>query len=543
MSVRRSQDILREHPPKPPPPSTNPNGAQDQIPEERHRKKGVQVDLDTPGLDSKIPLIQLPQDNRLDSEFATELGLLLSNHDIYQFHGCAVKTAVDKKENLVILQQISAAELCTFIEYFCIPFKIRQHFGQQSQVIRSLATETAGRVLASSQFLNRLRPITGLNSVPLPVFNSDGNLHLLPAGYDANHQILTLESISYDEALTKADALKLLKELLIEFPFHEQDKERAISVVFAFILTLFCTHLFSDSTVRPGFLFSANETGSGKSLLAKLGLIPILGCAPTGVAPKDEEEMRKRITTAVLSGRSVLFFDNLKGRLSSPSLEALITSNDWEDRLLGSNRQFNARHQLCVVLTGNDTVVSPDIMRRVFTVEMFNPYADGTERPIKCWLDGNTIKTQYRTKILSACWTLVRDWNQKGRPEPEQWHHDFRPWAAIICGIIEAIGLGSPCGAAILKRSGDRDRADMHELVTGMEPEADYSLETLADVCEKAGIFDRFTALRAEKPGAFRSTFGKYLKKYEGRRFTDNKCFELAGDHKNRTYRITKILC
>jgi hypothetical protein len=367
---------------------------------ERRKPKGVEVNFDELDAESadgnsprteeptqpsaKIPRIQLPQDDRLDSQFAAELGEIFSLKNVFRLAGCAVKVstqAVTGQDNLEVLTAFTSEELVTWAEYHCVPFKFNV---RQQLILRSMPVEVAAKILASEQFLSRLRPIKGLDCVNLPIIRETGKLELLCVGYDAQSQTLTLpNSIRYNQELTVDEAIKFLRELLQEFPFHPEDKDRALSVTIAMILTLFCRHLFEPGTMRPGFLFSANQTGSGKSLLAKLGLVPMLGCAPTGVAPVDEEEMRKRITTTVLTGQTALFFDNFRTKLASAALEALMTSTIWEDRLLGSNKQIKAHHGLTVLLTANDANLSPDMMRRVFAIEMFNQYTDNAERKIK----------------------------------------------------------------------------------------------------------------------------------------------------------------
>jgi hypothetical protein len=488
---------------------------------------------------AKIPRIQTPQDDRLDSEFATELGQILSPHGVYCLYGHAVKVATDD-DNLGVFKQIGVEEFCTLIEDYCVPYRIRHDSGgRRFCVIRSLDTNTARKVLASPHFLRELREVKRLNSVSLPIIRSDGKLELLAPGYDAQSRVLTLGApICYQE-MSLDKAASFFKSLLLEFPFYQPDRLRAVSVVIAQILTLFCAHIFPRGTVRPGFLFTANDVGSGKTLLAKLALIPILGRAPTGTYPQDEPEMRKKITTAVMAGRPEIFLDNTKGNISSASLEALMTTATWSDRILGGNRQVDAQHDLTVILTGNDARVSPDMMRRLFPIELFNRFADSTDRKISSWMDGDTIRDQHRAQILSAAWALVREWDRNRRPEPKTWHHDFRMWTRTICGIIENAGLDTPCSRALLKRSGDRDGADIRLLIRLMLPDTDYTLEQLTAICEANEIFERFRTLREEKsPNAFRSAFGKFLSGYDERIFPSGMTFKIRGTAKHRKYQI-----
>lgn len=249
--------------------------------------------------------------------------------------------------------------------------------------------------------------------------------------------------------------------------------------------------------------------------------------------------MRKKITTAVMAGRPEIFLDNTKGNISSASLEALMTAATWSDRILGGNKQLDAQHDLTVILTGNDARLSPDMMRRLFPVELFNPFADHADRKISSWMDSDTIRNKHRAQILSASWALVREWDCKGRLEPKNWHHDFRTWTRTICGIIESAGLDTPCSRALLRRSGDRDGADIRRLIQLMLPDTDYTLEQLTDICESQEIFERFRTLREEKSlNAFRSAFGKFLSGYDQRIFTSGMTFKITGTAKHRKYLI-----
>jgi hypothetical protein len=489
---------------------------------------------------AKIPRIQTPQDDRLDSEFATELGQILSPHGVYCLYGHAVRVATDD-DNLGVFKQIGAEELCTLIEDYCVPYRIRHGpSGRPFCVIRSLDTSTARRVLVSPHFLSELREVKRLNSVSLPIIRQNGKLELLAPGYDAQSRVLTLGAPICYEEMSLEKAVSFFKSLLREFPFYEPDRLRAESVVIAQILTLFCAHIFPRGTVRPGFLFTANDVGTGKTLLAKLALMPILGRAPTGTYPQDEPEMRKKITTAVMTGRPEIFLDNTKGNISSASLEALMTSATWSDRILGGNRQLDSQHDLTVILTGNDARVSPDMMRRLFAIELFNRFADSADRKINSWMDGDIIRDKHRVQILSAAWALVREWYGNKPPEPKAWHHDFRTWTRTICGIIENAGLDTPCSRALLKRSGDRDGADIRRLIEIMNPEENYTLERLTAICESHELFERFRILKEEKsPHAFRSAFGKFLRRYDERIFPTGMTFTVTGTMKHRRYRIT----
>ena len=90
-----------------------------------------------------------------------------------------------------------------------------------------------------------------------------------------------------------------------------------------------------------------------------------------------------------------------------------------------------------------------------------------------------------------------------------------------------------------LKRSGDRDGADMRRLIQLMSQQIDYTLEDLGTICENHEIFERFSTLKEGKsPSAYRSAFGKFLNGYNQRMFTEGTTFQIVGTPKNRKYRI-----
>ena len=55
----------------------------------------------------------------------------------------------------------------------------------------------------------------------------------------------------------------------------------------------------------------------------------ITGC------PKDDEAWGKKILSQLQAGRSVVIIDNIEGKLYAPTLAAVLTTDSWEDRVLG----------------------------------------------------------------------------------------------------------------------------------------------------------------------------------------------------------------
>ena len=122
--------------------------------------------------------------------------------------------------------------------------------------------------MVSPNFLTRLPYLAALNFVRLPIRRDNGQIQLLAEGYDPFSGIFTVKGSSYDEQFPFAEAKDFISELLSEVCFQPEDEKRGCAIVLAEMLTLFCTHLLPANAVRPGFLFSANAEGSGKTTLA-----------------------------------------------------------------------------------------------------------------------------------------------------------------------------------------------------------------------------------------------------------------------------------
>ena len=243
-------------------------------------------------------------------------------------------------------------------------------------------------MLVCPQFVELLPRITAINNAGFPVIRSTGEVILLPEGYDHETGVLTLSGGSPIVELWDFQmAAGALRSLLEEFCFREEDRDRSLSVALAGILTLCAIHLLPKGSQRPGFLYSANSEGSGKSLLAKLAMISRMGNAPTGCDPEDEQEIRKSIFASALAATPILFMDNVKKHLSSGSLEACMTASVLKGRVLGQSRGIEVQNNVTVFITGNGCTISPDLRRRLLIVELFLREARPEDRKIKNPLD------------------------------------------------------------------------------------------------------------------------------------------------------------
>jgi len=273
--------------------------------------------------------------------------------------------------------------------------------------------------------------------------------------------------------------------------------------------------------------------------LASCCIVPVLGSLPTGVKAKDDDEMRKALTSAIRCGRDVLFLDNLKGQLNSPSLEAFTSAAIWTDRLLGSNEQVTGPNIVTTFITANGLSISPDWRRRSLFVELHLAEERAEDRVYRRVLSVRSLN-ELRPKILAGCWSLVRRWVELGRPQPSKSHSAFPVWAAIIGGVTEAGGFGCPLATSNVAVVADEDGRDMQILTGGMTPSISYTAAEVVNLCRRLNIFDGLVgATDADFGRPQRSAFGKLLARYDNRR-VGNLRFHIAGSGHAKRFRVIR---
>lgn len=491
-------------------------------------------------LNDPRPKIQLPGDNRLLSDFAHDLGKAIQRADIFQRCG-KVFTINERGDGLM---PMTPDALRSWLEKYAVCYRLKSSNGETVQFRRTMSNTDADGVLSSPQFISQLREICRFNPVPMPVRRFDGRIEMLSAGYDEPSKTFTA-----DNAPTVIDGMPLdmakaiLGEMLEEFKFA--DNERSKSVAIAAMLTVYALGILPPKSLRPCFVFLANAEGAGKSLLVKLGTVPVLGYVPNGVLPKDEDEMRKILLSAVIEAKHVLCFDNFKGHLASECLEGFLTSQDWSGRILGGQATFRGDNNVIVFVTGNGCTVSPDMRRRSLFCELFLEVERAEDRQFKNYLEVSVI-LERRTDILSALWTLVREWHASMEPKPSRGHSSFPEWANNIAAIVEHAGYGCPLETPKIEASADADGEDMRELVKAIIGDSllkAVTFDELVQLADDGGLFERLINGMTTDKGrsSAKATLGRILRSYDGR-LVGGCRFSLVGKGHHRRYKVERII-
>jgi hypothetical protein len=480
------------------------------------------------------PKIRLPGPNRVLSEFGKELGALLGGKDLYIRNGEVVRLRD------VELSPVKPPEFRTLAEQYACFYRIRQAGEHVVEFTITMTNDVSVGVLASPQFLAHLRPIRQVHDCRLPVMRKDGKVELLPDGYDAESRTLTTPVVDYARDMTLSDAIATIRDLYSEFVLA--DGERSRSVLVAGMLALYGRHLLPPNTDRVTFITTANAEGAGKGLVNSLMILPTMGAVYVGVKAKDEEEMRKVLTTAIRDSDPVVFLDNLKCHLNSHALEAFITADRWKDRLLGANENVKGENLATVFIAGNKLTVSPDIRRRALFIELLLEAERADDRIIRRPLDRAKILTM-RPTILAALWALVRHWDEQGRPKPSRIKGGFESWSEIIGGIVEATGFGCPLVAGEVAITSDPDTEDMRRLVEAMAAlGSEYSFAGLVDVARKEECFPGILGGEGDpKPDTkARATLARLLAMWD-KRMIGNWRLRIIGKGHARRYQVESL--
>ncbi len=413
----------------------------------------------------------------------------------------------------------------------------------------SLPPEMAKQILASDVFRGALRPLKGINTTRLPVWaNAERTaLELLPVGYHPGEAVFTVNLIPYDTELFEDTAREFQLDCYKEFPLDRPEddpkqpleRNRNFSVQIGCALANFCRHLL-NGMLRPAFIYRANQQGSGKSLIARMALIPVDGIVSSKSQPRDDAEMGKILTTFVSEGKPTLSIDNVRGRLASQELEAFLTSPVRNDRVLGKTASVTAPNNMLVVITGNDLRMTTDLARRSLLCDLFSARMVSDRKianPVsETWL----ALPATRAKFLAAMWALVRYWNNRGCPRSKgATLPSFEEFSGIIGGIVTTALFADPIAKpdAVLDEV-EQGWITLFKLLAADVPDdgfVEYSIDQMLEKAEDEDIKDIILgdtkALKDPKVA-----FGCRIRKWKGRQFHDaaGRLFEFGKRHGNK---------
>lgn len=276
---------------------------------------------------------------------------------------------------------------------------------------------------------------------PGPTMRRDGTFATAPGYDDASCWFLSAGYGRFDflTGESPAESIEWLdRELFGDFGFVDAASR---ANAFALMFLPFVRALVDGPT--PMHLVQAPTQGSGKGKLLQACLMPYFGreVSLTPV-PRDEDEMRKKIATALFSGARVVAFDNVVRKFESESLDAALTSSVYEDRKLGSSSALAAKNLAVWCATLNNPTLSTDLARRSCTI-VIDP---NVERPwertsfrhphLERWIKDNLFAIRQRVLNVLAGWSAVGMTHGSSIPIGS-----FESYAHVLGGILASCGV------------------------------------------------------------------------------------------------------
>jgi hypothetical protein len=228
--------------------------------------------------------------------------------------------------------------------------------------------------------------------------------------------------------------------------------------------------------------------------------------------PDAEAEIAKLLVSLLRKGSGALFFDNVVGTVDSKALNAMLTSPEYDGRILGLSETTGALPtNALVVLTGNNARPVGDTCRRmlVSTIDagVESPYLrEFSFNPLDC------IRAR-KTALIVAGLTILRGWVAAGSPRPAKGSlASFDAWDGLIrqavvwVGDLErraladsAVGYGDPIADIQAQYAADDDSEALRTV-----------LEVWSAVQDGQGFkaSELYKALDSARRGEFKSDLG-----------------------------------
>lgn len=523
------------------------------------------------------PRIILPGAGRLESEFAHDVGLVMGRRKAWflksgliveikrQRERVKVKVRDTRGENDTPEAQtpapakfveftgfalLRANRAITSLEAYVEPGILVKAEGPEGNelefVSKSMNNKQAAILIESDPLITQLPEVERILDVPQPVIDpSTGNLTFPHPGHDPRFNTYLVENAPALEEMPLDEAKGVISEILQDFCFKS---ERDVVHAIAAIITPFCRGLFDRWTSRtPVFFYRANRPRAGKDYLAGcVGLIYEGRTNEDAPLTSDTDETRKKITSALISGRRRIHFSNCAGFLRNDVFEQIVTNERWSDRTLGSNQEVTIPNEIEFSLSGNTGVsYTPDFGARTRIIALhFEEEHENLRVFSKTDLHGWIVDN--RSRVLSAIWALVRHWDASGRPAGPSPFTSFPSWAEVVGGIMHACGLGDPClpDDDQINLGGDSETRDMkglYALAYEKHPETWLSKKEVREIVlgtdEGEDAEPLFAWLDLETKGG-QTRFGHILEKYVGRIFGGVKMIRDVSSNRSQRHRL-----
>lgn len=312
-----------------------------------------------------------------------------------------------------------------------------------------------------------IRPLRSVTAFPIlsprgALYAQKGYASEVKAFYAGNCAVDVPQAPTRDDA---EQAINILFDIVCDFPFADAAHRSAWLAALLSVLSRFA----HDGNI-PLVVIQANTARAGKTKLVEIISHIVNGKAANATTqPKNEEEERKRITSTLLGGPSLVLIDNVVATFGGQNINALITSRDYGDRNLGKLELLELENTATWFVTANNVMLAPDTAQRSLHIRLQSDHEkpqdrDGFKYPSLI----ETVKER-RAELLGAALTILKAYIVAGKPDMalKPWG-SFEEWSRLVRGAIVWCGLPDPALTRVeLEDECDAQAPLEHGLVEG----------------------------------------------------------------------------
>lgn len=223
----------------------------------------------------------------------------------------------------------------------------------------------------------------------------------------------------------------------------DEHKAAAAAGILAYALTAL---IRPTLPLAPIFAVDGNEIGAGKGKVVQTVSCMVEGReTPATSEGNSKEELDKRIDSATMKGRALLFIDNPYRVVDSSTLAALATAADVSIRQFQTLSAVDVRALMTIVIAGNNVEFSLDFYRRVVPIRLVIQGADIAGRAFD--FDPCDEALASRAALVTAGLTVLRYWAQSRDQHPSVGTAtlgSYAAWSRRVAGAVELLTGVSP---------------------------------------------------------------------------------------------------
>jgi len=400
-------------------------------------------------------------------------------------------------------------------------------------VFRACSHDMASVVLDYGTVRGVVRNLRHIASHPVCVGR---DFDVAAPGWNAEHGVY-LVTDRVPRPLPLDESRAVLEDLVADFPFAGH-ADRAN--FFGLMLTPILRPAIDEPV--PMHMIGSPIERSGKTKLAEI----VLGIAIAGrklgamQLGEREEEREKKILSVLLRGQDMLHLDNLRDFIDSPALASLLTSSEYQGRILGQSVAPIIPNGLTVVGSGNNVHATGEIAKRIVPILLMPDTESPETRTDFRHPDLVAYVTAERDRVQAALLGLVAAWRDSGRPLHRAAFGGFERWTAVVGGIMGVAGYPEwLTNMAAWRGAADDSGQEHRDLVAAWHAKWGSEWTAAGDVYALAVEMDLYGWLdQAKTDRARRTTFGMRVLNRLANRVFGNVRVETTGVGSRRLVRL-----